>query len=173
MEYSSKVLSDTEIKYGAPKAEMFAVVTFVEKHLGSAPFRLCVDNRALSWLKTYSMDQSYIGSWLVRLDGYHMIIEHRMRDKQQNADSLSKKTEFYERLVQKHANQAEIKEGFSFLDKKTYEALPLTTWLDKSRHPIPGHPELPVEKTAEKKAETRCPWICGCTQIWSSRNSLA
>ena len=29
--YGSKVLSDTEMKYGAPKAEMFAVVTFVEK----------------------------------------------------------------------------------------------------------------------------------------------
>ena len=28
--YGSKVLSDTEVKYGAPKAEMFAVVTFVE-----------------------------------------------------------------------------------------------------------------------------------------------
>ena len=29
---ASKVLSDTEMKYGAPKAEMFAVVTFVEKY---------------------------------------------------------------------------------------------------------------------------------------------
>ena len=152
--YGSKVLSDTEMKYGAPKAEMFAVVTFVEKYrayLGSAPFKLRVDNRALSWLKTYSMDQSYIGRWIVRLDGYHMIIEHRMRDKHQNADSLSKKTEFYERLEQKRANQAEVKEGFSFLDKETYEALPLTRWLDKSGHPIPGHPELPVEKAAEIK----------------------
>ena len=78
-----------------------------------------------------------------------MIIEHRMRDKHQNADSLSKKTEFYERLEQKQANQAEIKEGFSFLDKETYEALPLMRWLDKSGHPIPGHPELPVEKADE------------------------
>ena len=88
--YGSKVLSDTEMKYGAPKAEMFAVVTFVEKYrayLGSAPFMLRVDNRALSWLKTYSMDQSYFGRWIVRLDDYHLIIEHRMRDKQQNADS--------------------------------------------------------------------------------------
>ena len=152
--YGSKVLSDTEMKYGAPKEEMFAVVTFVEKYrayLGSAPFKLRVDNRALSWLKTYSMDQSYIGRWIVRLDGYHMIIEHRMRDKHQNADSLSKKTEFYERLEQKQANQAEIKEGFSFLDKETYEALPLTRWLDKSGHPIPGHPDSPVEKAAEIK----------------------
>ena len=120
-------------------------------YFGSAPFKLRVDNRALSWLKTYLMDQSYIGRWIVRLDGYHMMIEHRMRDKHQNADSLSKKTEFYERLEQKQANQAEIKEGFSFLDKATYEALPLTRWLDKSGHPIPGHPELPVEKAAEIK----------------------
>ena len=75
--YGSKVLSDTEMKYGAPKAEMFAVVTFVERYrayLGSEPFKLRVDNRALSWLKTYSMDQSYIGRWIVRLDGYNMII---------------------------------------------------------------------------------------------------
>ena len=49
--YGSKLLSDTEVKYGAPKAEMFAVVTFVEKYrayLGSAPFKFRVDNRALS-----------------------------------------------------------------------------------------------------------------------------
>ena len=80
--YGSKVLSDTEMKYGAPKAEMFAVVTVVEKYrayLGSEPFKLRVDNRALSWLKTYSMDQSYIGRWIVRLDGYNMIIERRTR----------------------------------------------------------------------------------------------
>ena len=98
--YGSKVLSDTEMKYGAPKAEMFAVVTFVVKYrafLGSESFKLRVDNRALSWLKTYSMDQSYIGRCIVRLDGHNMIIEHRTRDKHQNADSLSKKTEFYER----------------------------------------------------------------------------
>ena len=58
------MLSDTGMKHGAPKAEMFVVVTFVEKYrayMGSAPFKLCVDNTALSWLKTYSMDQSYIG----------------------------------------------------------------------------------------------------------------
>ena len=156
--YGSKVLSDTEMKYGAPKAEKFAVITFVEKYrayLGSAPFKLRVDNRALAWLKTYSMDQSYIGRWIVRLDGYHMIIEHRTRDKHQNADSLSKKTEFYERLEEKQANQSEIKDGFSFLDKETYDKLPLTKWLDKSGHPIPGHPDLPVETAAEIKLLAR------------------
>ena len=92
---------------------MFAVVTFVEKYrayLGSEPFKLRVDNRALSWLKTYSMDQSYIGRWIVRLDGYIMIIEHRTRDKHQNADSLSKKTKFYERQQQREKNGGDKEE---------------------------------------------------------------
>ena len=150
--YGSKVLSDTEMKYGAPKAEMFAVVTFVEKYrayLGSEPFKLRVDNRALSWLKTYPMDQSYIGRWIVRLDGYNLIIEHRTRGKHQNADSLSKKTEFYEIQEQREADRPEIKDGFSFMDKETYDSLPLTRWLDKSGKPIEDHPELP-EETPEK-----------------------
>ena len=145
------------MKYGAPKAEMFAVVTFVEKYrayLGSEPFKLRVNNRALSWLKTYSMDQSYIGRWIVRLDEYSMIIELRTRDKHQNADSLSKKTEFYERQEQREANRPEIKEGFSFMDKETYDSLPLMRWLDKSGKPIQDHQELPKEppeKTILKK----------------------
>ena len=136
---------------------MFAVVTFVEKYrayLGSEPFKPRVDNRALSWLKTYSMDQSYIGRWIVHLDGYNMIIEHRTRDKHQNADSLSKKTEFYERQEQREADRPEIKDGFSFMDKETYDSLPLTRWLDKSGKPIEDHPELPEEppkKTILKK----------------------
>ena len=80
-----------------------------------------------------------------------MIIEHRTRDKHQNADSLSKKTEVYERLEEKQANQAEVKDGFSFLDKEAHDKLPFTRWLDKSGHPIPGHPEFPVETATEIK----------------------
>ena len=66
------------MKYGALKAEIFAVVTFVEKHrayLDNESFKLRVDNRALNWLKTYSMDQNYTGRWIVPLGGYNMIIE--------------------------------------------------------------------------------------------------
>ena len=52
------------MKYGAPQVQIFAVVVFVEKYrayLGSEPLKLRVDNRALSWLKTYSMDQATLG----------------------------------------------------------------------------------------------------------------
>ena len=96
MAYGSKVLSDNEMKYGASKAETFAVITFVKKYrayLGSAPLKLRVDNCALVWLKTYSMDQSYIGRCIMRVIGYHITIERRTRDKHQNANSLSKKSD--------------------------------------------------------------------------------
>ena len=53
-----------------------------------------------------------------------MIIEHRMREKHQNAESLSKKTEFYERLEKKQANKAEIKEGSRFWAKKLMRHFP-------------------------------------------------
>ena len=78
------------------------------------------------------------------MDGYHMITEHRTRHKHQNVDSLSTKTEFYERLEEKQDNQPEIKDGFFFLDKDIHDKLPLTRWLDKSEQPIPVHPELPA-----------------------------
>ena len=52
--YGSKMLSSTERKYGAPKAEMLAAVKFVEKlrsHLEGQQLVLRVDNMALKWLK--------------------------------------------------------------------------------------------------------------------------
>ena len=79
-----------------------------------------------------------------------MIIEHRTRDKHQNADSLSKKTEIYERQEQREADRPETKDGFSCMDKETCDSLPLTRWLDKSGKPIEDHPELP-ERRPEKK----------------------
>ena len=100
------------------------------------------------------MDQSYNGRLIVRLDWYNLIIEHRTRNKHQNADSLSKKTEFYERQEQREADMPEIKDGFSFMDMETYDSLPLTRWLDKSDKPVEDHPELPKkpqEKTILKK----------------------
>ena len=121
--------------------------------MGSAPFKLRVDNRALAWLKIYSMDQSYIGRWIVRLVGYQMIIEHRSRDKHQNADSHSKKTEFYERLEEKQANQAEIKEFHSWIRRPMIKYHSPGGWTSQGTHT--RHPELPVETAAEIKVLAR------------------
>ena len=76
--YGSKVLSDTEMKCGAPKAEMFAVITFVEKYrayLRSAPFKLRIDNRALAWLKTYSIEPKL--HWLLDRASGRLPHDHR------------------------------------------------------------------------------------------------
>ena len=48
------------------------------------------------------------------------------------------------------ADRPEIKDGFSFMDKETYDSLPLTRWLDKSGKPIEDHPELPNEPPEKK-----------------------
>ena len=151
---------DTEMTYGALKTEMFVVITSAEKlraYLGSAPFKLRVDNRAPVWLKTYSIDQSYLGRLIVRLDGYHMIKEHRTRDRQQNADSFSKKREFSERLEEKQANQAEIKDVFSFLDKETYDELtnPGTPYQD-----IPNFPWKQRRLSKCWREVIRSRWMC-------------
>ena len=79
-----------------------------------------------------------------------MIVEHRTRDNHQNADSLSRKTQLYERKEQREAAKPEIKDGFSFTNKETYESLPLTRWLDKSGQKIEDHPELREDRPERK-----------------------
>ena len=79
-----------------------------------------------------------------------------------------KRQNSFERLDEKQANQAEIKDGFSFLDKETCDKLPLTRWLDKSGHSIPGHPELPVETAAEIKVLTRGEPVPLDLLVWSN-----
>ena len=43
-----------------------------------------------------------------------------------------------------------MKDEFSFMDKETYESLPLTRWLDKLGKPIEDHPELPFKDQETK-----------------------
>ena len=52
-------------------------------------------------------------------------------------------------MGKKRANQAEIKDAFSFLNKNTYDKL--TRGLHESGSPIPGPPKILAEKPAEVK----------------------
>ena len=79
-----------------------------------------------------------------------MVIEHITRDRHQNADSLIKKTEFFDSQQQREADRRESKilacpPVFSFMDRETYDRLPLTRRLDRSGKPTEDHPELPAE----------------------------
>ena len=78
--YGSKSLTRTQLNYGAPKLEMYAVFYFVEKfhsYLADREFTLRVDNQAMSCLKPCSMDKAMIGRWIARLDKYHFKTVHR------------------------------------------------------------------------------------------------
>ena len=150
--YGSKSLTRTQMNYGAPKLEMYAVFYFIEKfhsYLAGREFTLRVDNQALSWLKTYSMDQAMIGRWIARLDQYHFKTIHRPRTQHRNADGLSKRTNDYvhrEKIVEA---LPEVSKGFSFMSQKDYEELPTVPYIDKHGKFIPNHTELPPEARAQ------------------------
>ena len=118
--YGRKSLTKTQLNYGAPKLKMYAVFYFVEKfhsYLAGREFTLRVDNRALSWLKTYSMVQAMFGRWIARLDQYHFKTIHRPRTQHRNVDGLSKRTNDYINREQILEKLPEVSEGFNFMSK--------------------------------------------------------
>ncbi len=96
--FRSNSLSETEMRYSARKAEMLAAMYFIEKYrafLTRGEFILRTDNNALSWLKHYSMTKGMAARCIQKLDQCSFKIEHRKREKHQNADGLSKMTDHY------------------------------------------------------------------------------
>ena len=143
--FGSHALNPTQMKYGAPKLEMLAVVTCVKKfhsYLAPRRFVLRVDNQALSWLKTYSMDLGMVGRWIMHLDQYNMEIEHRPRTRHTNADGLSKRTNLYAIKERHQRDGPGIKEGFNFLDQEVYDSLPILDQLDKHGRNIEAKVEI-------------------------------
>ena len=90
--YGSKMLSATERKYGAAKAEMLPrYIKKFRSHLEGREFVLRVVNQVLRWLKTYSMSSDIVARWITILGAFKVKIEHRFREKRFNADGLSKR----------------------------------------------------------------------------------
>ena len=151
--FGSNSLTRTQLNYGAPKLEMYAVFYFVEKfhsYLAGREYTLRVDNQALSWLKTYSMDQAMIGRWIARLDQYHFKTVHRPRTQHRNVDGLSKRTNDYIHCEQILEKLPEVSEGFNFMSEKDYNDLPTVPYFNKHGRIIPDHPDLPPEARARQ-----------------------
>ena len=118
--YGSRGLRGSESNYAAAKLEMLAALIFIEhnrKFLYGKHFVIRCDNKAFSWLKTYSTKSEHVNRWIARLDGFNFTIEHRDRNKHTNAEGLSKKTEYYMRR-ENHACLPHM-EGFKFLEQST------------------------------------------------------
>ena len=73
-----------------------------------------------------------------------MEIQHRDRNRHQNADGLSKKTQFYEVREARLEEQPKVRTGFPFLTKKQFAELPLITDVDIHGRTIPRPPESPI-----------------------------
>ena len=147
----SKSLTRSQLNYGAPKLEMYAVFYFVEKFhscLAGREFTLRVDNQALSWLKIYSMDQAMIGRWIARLDQYHFKTIHRHRTQHRNVDGLRKRTNDNIHREQILEKLPEVSEGFNFMSEKDYDDFPTIPYFDKHGRLIPDHPDLPPEASS-------------------------
>ena len=120
--YGSRSLRDAERNYGAPKSEMLAVITFIEKYapiIGIKHFLLRCDAQALQWLKTWSMEDGVSARWITRLSMMDFRTEHRKREKHTNADGLTKQTHHYAIGEPK----PEVAPGFPFLSKEQYDEI--------------------------------------------------
>jgi hypothetical protein len=120
--YGSRALRDEERNYGAPKAEMLAVLTFYERYksiLGDNEFDLRCDAQALRYINTWQVTDHTMYGWLIRLSMANFRYEHRLRDKHQNADSLTKQTQHY----QKGEPRPKIAHGFPFISQEDYDRI--------------------------------------------------
>ena len=125
---------------------MYAAYHFIVKnhsYLCPRKFTLRVDNQALSWLKTYSIDQALIGRWIMALEKYHFYVEYRPRTELRNANGLSKRTNDYRWREHQLEKLPPVAERWNFLSQDEYERLLTAPWFDIQGRIIPIHPELP------------------------------
>ena len=80
-----------------------------------------VDNQALSWLKTYSTDQSLGGRCIIALEEYHFRVEHRPRTQHRNADGLSERTNDYRWREQQLEKLPPVAERWNVVSQDGYE----------------------------------------------------
>ena len=131
---------------------MYAVFHFIEKfhsYFAGREFTLRVDNQALSWLKTYSMNPAMIGHWIARLDQYHFETIDRPRTQHRKTNGRGMRTNDYlhgETIV---ATSSEVSKGFRFMSRNDYENVPTVPYIAKHGTFVTNHPELPPEARAQ------------------------
>ena len=148
--YASRGLKGSERKYSAARSEMLAALTFIEhnrKWLQHREFVIRCDNQAFSWLKTYNTKSEHVARWINRLDTFNMVIQHRTRNHHTNADGLSKKTEYYQRVEARPMGDKAV--GFQFLSQEAYDALPA---IDNPKAPV-----AVCEITTTRDSESQIP----------------
>ena len=123
--YAGRSLTGTERNYSSAKAELLAVYHCFRQFrefLILRPFTLRVDCKALTFLKTYSMITPIVTRWLMTIAEYAFTTLHRVRNKHENADALSKITQ---EMDEYNAQAVERTKCFTFTTPEGFDNLDL------------------------------------------------
>lgn len=92
--YTSKKLTNSELKYCVTRKELLAVYVFVKQfrhYLLGRCFKIRTDHKALIWLKNWkNPNTSQYFTWITELEEYDFTIEHRPGRCHINADYMSR-----------------------------------------------------------------------------------
>ena len=95
VEYASRKLNKHEQKYPITEQECLAVkwaINYFHQYLISKKFRVITDHSALKTLMTTQIPKGRRARWIMDLENYDFIIEHRAGKSNANADALSRLT---------------------------------------------------------------------------------
>src|SRR6266542_14102 len=95
MEYTSRKLNKHEQKYPITEQECLAVkwaINYFHQYLIGKQFRVITDHSALKTLMITQVPKGRRARWIIDLDNYDFIIEHRAEKSNANADALSRLT---------------------------------------------------------------------------------
>jgi hypothetical protein len=93
LEYGSRQLNKAEQAYSASEAEMLALVwasRYFRCYLYGKQFLVRTDHSALAYLRTFSVTNSRLMRWSLRLSELDFIVEYRAGSKIGHADALSR-----------------------------------------------------------------------------------
>ena len=91
--YASRSLTLTEKNYHTTDLECLAIIWSVQhfhKYLINKPFKIFTDHSALKSLQKITEPTGRRARWIMELQQYNFVIEHRSGKKNQNADALSR-----------------------------------------------------------------------------------
>ena len=95
--FGSKKLSPLQRRYCTTRKELLAVVTFTRQfrhYLIGKPFLVRTDHNSLTWLMRFKNIEGQLARWMEELQQYDMQVVHRKGVLHQNADSLSRQSEY-------------------------------------------------------------------------------
>jgi transposase InsO family protein len=113
--YGSKTLNSAQRRYSVSRREMLAILTFVEKfacHLAGRTFTVRTDCSSLVWLMNYAWENNALATrWIARLQGFSFKVIHKLRNKNQAADALSKLPQAYQQVHDEWASILKNRQG--------------------------------------------------------------